>query len=225
MEEVAPDDLKGCAALVHLAAHSANHPYDTLENCLRWNVVAPFRLFDTAIKAGIEHFIVAGSCFEYGESGGRFDFIPVDAPLEPTQSYPTSKAAASIAFCGLAREKNLRLLVLRIFQVFGEGELEIRLWPSLHRAALAGEDFPMTLGEQVRDFISVEQVAQVFVAALARNDLEPGKPIIENLGTGHSQTLRQFAEHWWKHWNARGQLKFGALPYRPNETMRYLPKL
>ena len=47
----------------------------------------------------------------------------------------------------------MRLSIHRIFQVFGEGEHETRFWPSLHRAAQAGDDFEMTLGEQVRDFI------------------------------------------------------------------------
>jgi nucleoside-diphosphate-sugar epimerase len=225
MPEVTPADLRGCSALVHLAAHSANVPYDRLSECLRWNVWEPCILFEKAVAAGVRRCIVAGSCFEYGRSGERYEFIPADAPLEPTQSYPISKAAASIALAGLAREKKLEMLVLRIFQVFGEGEQETRLWPSLRKAALAGEDFPMTPGDQIRDFIPVETVAETFAAALGRTDLRAGEPKFENLGTGKPQSLRAFAEFWWKHWNAKGKLEIGATPYRPNEIMRYVPKI
>jgi nucleoside-diphosphate-sugar epimerase len=223
MPDVTAGDLQGAQTLVHLAAHSANVPYDTLGECLRWNVFESCRLFEKAARAGVRRFIVAGSCFEYGKSAERYDFIPVTAPLEPTQSYPISKAAASIALAGLAREKNLEMLIARIFQVFGEGELASRLWPSLRKAALAGEDFPMTAGEQTRDFIPVERVAEIFVNALSRTDLKPGTPVIENAGTGEPRTLRAFAEHWWRHWNAKGKLLAGAVPYRENEVMRYVP--
>jgi len=88
--------------------------------------------------------VVVGSCFEYGRSGEWYEFIPPDAPLEPTQTYPASKAAASVAFYQLAVELNLRLSIHRIFQVFGEGEVESRLWPSLRKAAASGADLEMT---------------------------------------------------------------------------------
>jgi len=225
MEALQPEHFRGCEAVVHLAAHSANVPYDTLANCLRWNVQAPLQMFSAALAAGVRKFIVAGSCFEYGRSGERYDFIPPDAPLEPTLSYPASKAAAAVACHAFAHEQKVALLYLRIFQVFGEGELESRLWPSLRRAALAGQDYPLTPGEQIRDFIPVEKVAAAFVAALSRTDFIPGQPKFENLGTGQPQTLRAFAEHWWRVWNAQGRLLPGALPYRANEVMRYVPRI
>lgn len=215
----------GCDAVVHLAAHSANVPYDTLENCLVGNVIDPLRLFRSAIAAGIRRFIVAGSCFEYGRAGERYDFIPPDAPLEPTASYPASKAAASVAFHALACEENLKLLILRIFQVYGEGELETRFWPSLRRAALAGEDLPMSEGSQVRDFIRVEDVAAGFVRALDRVDLSPGHPVIENLGSGSPRSLAEFAREEWSRFGAKGELLLGKLPMRKNEVMRFVPLL
>ena len=38
MDEAVVADFEDCEALVHLAAHTPNVPYDTLENCLYWNV-------------------------------------------------------------------------------------------------------------------------------------------------------------------------------------------
>ena len=223
--ELKAGQLEGCDAVLHLAAHSANVPYDTLENCIEENVNEPLKLFRTCVNAGIKRFIVAGSCFEYGESGARYDFIPVDAPLEPTQSYPTSKAKASIAFSDFAREARVELLILRIFHVYGEGELATRFWPSLKAAAEKGEDFPMSAGEQVRDFVPVELVAKTFIDALGRDDLEPGVPVISNLGTGKPMSLREFAEREWKNFNAAGRLLIGEVPTRPGEVMRFVPEL
>lgn len=225
MEEVPTEDFFGCEALVHLAAHSANVPYDTLEACIQRNVLEPVTLFRTAASAGINRFIVAGSCFEYGRSGERYEFIPTDAPLEPTASYPASKAAASVAFHALACELNLQLLILRIFQVYGEGEAESRFWPSLRKAAFEGIDLPMTDGTQIRDFINVTEVADAFVSSLSIPDWKPGYPIIRNVGTGNPRTLAQFASEEWKRLGARGQLLIGAIPKRSGEVFRFAPKI
>lgn len=225
MADVVAEDFKDCRALVHFAAHSANVPYDTLDRCLQFNVLEPLALFEKAVQAGINKFIVAGTCFEYGSSGEKYAFIPSTAPLEPTASYPASKAAASSVFHALAVEKKLELLLLRIFQVYGEGESQNRFWPTLRRKALAGEDMEMSQGLQIRDFINVTDVATHFVKALERNDIRPGQPIVENLGSGNPKSLAQFAEEQWASFSARGNLILGAVPMRPEEIMRYVPEI
>lgn len=225
MNEVDINDLKNIDVLVHLAAHSANVPYDILTNCIQKNVIEPLALFEKAVAAGVRKFIVAGSCFEYGRSGERYEFIPVDAPLEPTQTYPASKALSSIAFQQFAIQNNIKLSYQRIFQVYGEGELESRLWPALRLAAQSGLDFQMTKGEQVRDFIEVSQVAKKLVEACTLDNLNEGKPLVVNLGSGKPQTILEFSQYWWSFWNAKGTLAVGSLPYRDGEVMRFVPKI
>ena len=223
LDEVRAEQLQGCEVLVHLAAHTGNVPYDSLDNCLRWNLIAVLALFEQARLAGISNFVVAGSCFEYGRSGERYEAIPNDAPLEPTNSYAASKAAASIALSQWAEEHQLNLEILRVFHVYGEGEAETRFWPSLRRAALVGEDFPMTDGEQIRDFMAVEAVARAFLHRVEMPVEQPAVVQVFNLSSGELSTIRLFAERWWNHWNARGQLLFGRVPYRSGEVMRYVP--
>jgi len=221
LDEVTAEDLQGCEVLVHLAAYSVQYPFDSLFNCLHWNLMAVLALFEQARLAGIQRYIVAGSCFEYGRSGERYDAIPTDAPLEPTNSYAASKAAASVALRQWAEENQLSLEILRVFHVYGEGEAETRFWPSLRRAALAGEDFPMTAGEQIRDFMPVEAVARTFLDRASLDDLSPFSVQVFNLSSGKPISIRYFAGQCWKQWNARGRLLFGSLPYRPREVMRY----
>lgn len=214
--------LAGAEVLVHLASHTPNPPYDSLERCLYWNVFAALQLARQADEQGVRQLLVAGSCFEYGRTAERLSCLNIESPLEPVASYPTSKAAASVAFLGLARERHLQLQLLRIFHVYGEGEHASRLWPSLRAAALAGQDFYMSPGGQVRDFIAVEEVARRFVQALDFSGCQPGAPRVVHVATGRPQTLLEFASYWWQHWGATGALLAGALPYRPNEVMRFV---
>lgn len=212
--------LRGVDCLVHLAAHTANPPYAPLADCLRWNVLAPLQLAQQAQQAGVLRFVVAGSCFEYGQAAARVAAVTPDTPLEPLLSYPSSKAAASAAFLGFAREHGLQLQLLRIFQAYGEGEPPQRLWPALFAAAQSGRDFPMSPGEQWRDFIDVREVAARFVQALRFDGVQHGQPRVAHVASGRPQRVIDFARHWWRHWGARGQLRPGALPYRPGEIMR-----
>ena len=223
MSELQPDDFTGCEVLIHLAAHSANVPYDTLENCLVKNVVEPITMFRAAAAAGLKRYLVAGTCFEYGAAGLRYDRIPLDAPLEPTSSYPASKAAATVAFQSLVRELEASMLMFRIFQVYGPGEADGRFWPSLRQAALRGEDFEMTAGDQVRDFIRVEDVAAAFLKASTEAQTPLGEVEIRHLASGKEQTLAHFAQTLWADFQASGQLKLGAKPQRANEVKRFVP--
>lgn len=225
LDQVDQVDLEGVDVIVHLAAHSMYPPYDTLDSCMYWNLTAPLQLFNEALKADVAKFIVAGSCFEYGLSGEEFEFIPVEAMLKPTLTYAASKAASSIAFYQFAFQHKVKFSYNRIFQVYGEGESATRLWPSLKKAALSGEDFPMTKGEQIRDFIAVEDVVQYFVDACMNDDLVAGDPIFYNVGSGKPQSILEFSEYWWKKWQAKGELKIGKVAYREGEVMRYVPKI
>jgi len=225
LTEVELNDLRGYDVLVHLAAHSANVPYDTIENCIMHNVIDPLSLFRKAVDAGVSSIIVAGSCFEYGRSGERYENIPVDAPLEPTMSYPASKAAATSAFYAFACENNIKMQFLRIFQTYGEGELETRFWPSLKRCAEAGEDMEMTSGAQVRDFMHVRDVAAAFVDAITDDEVDTGSPVIKHVGSGKPMSLAEFAKQEWQRFDAKGALVLGAVEQRKNEVMRFVPEI
>jgi nucleoside-diphosphate-sugar epimerase len=222
---ISPEDLAGCLQVVHFAAYSANFPYDSLENCLIQNVIDPLSMMRASIAAGIKRFVIAGSYFEYGLASKCYEFIPTNAALEPQASYPTSKAVASLAFKTLAYEQNLELVILRISQVYGEGEAQSRFWPSLRKAAIEGRDFPMSDGLQVRDFIDVSCVAEKFLNTLSRKDLKPGSPVIENLGSGKPRTLIDFARSEWDRFGATGVLLSGAVPMRKDEVMRFVPEV
>lgn len=220
LDQISSADLAGVDAIVHLAAHSPNVPYDSFERCHYWNVTATLRLFEQALEAGVKRWTVAGTCFEYGRACERYEFVPPDAPLEPSLSYPTSKAAASVALSGLARTAGASLRIARIFQVFGDGEAPTRLWPLLRAAAAEGRDVPLSAGTQVRDFIDVREVAAWFLRELSCPPAPAGNPEIFHVCTGKPRTMREFAENWWEHWNAPGRLLFGEVPFRAGEMMR-----
>jgi nucleoside-diphosphate-sugar epimerase len=223
MASVDERDLAGVDCLVHLAAAGISPREASHDELRKWNIAEPAKLLLRASKAGVLRWVVAGSFAEYGNAGLRYEYIPPDAPLEPTYEYAASKAAGSLLFRQIATDEKAQLSYLRLFSVFGLGQHAENLWPTIRRAALAGDDLPLTPGEQVRDFIAVDAVAAKLLAAAGDDSVEPGVPRVRNIGTGRPQTVRQFAERWWREFAARGKLLVGALPYRDGEVMRYVP--
>jgi nucleoside-diphosphate-sugar epimerase len=217
-------DLAGFDALVHLAAVGVSPKQASWDELFYWNVSTQLRLLAKAASAGVRRVAISGSFIEYGRSADRYDFIPPDAALLPTSPYAASKAAGFIAASTFALEQSLAFSYLRIFSAFGDGQYEKNFWPALKAAALSGADFPMTAGEQVRDYIAVENVAAEILKEVERLPAEPVQRV-RNIGSGKPVTMRTFAEHWWSVWRATGTLRVGALDYRPNEPMRFVPLL
>ena len=183
------------------------------------------RMIKIASSIGIKNFTVTGSAFEYGESSNNYLYIPTNAPLVPIGSYPTSKVMSFYMFKELAEELNISISYERIFQVFGEGEAENRFWPALKKAALSGEDFPMTKGNQVRDFINVNDAANQLITKHKENlDLNT-KFKVGHIANGQGQSLLSFAEYWWNYFKAKGKLLPGVKKSRPTDLKRIVAKV
>ncbi len=98
---------------------------------------------------------------------------------------------------GCLWDKDPTLRYGRIFIAYGESLFAGSFWPSLQRAALAGDDFAMTLGRQVSDFIPVSAVASHLLEAFTRPDISAGVPLMTNIGSGMATSLFTFAEAEW----------------------------
>lgn len=217
--------LADCDVLVHLAANGVATGANDWEGCFDVNVIQSLYLWRQAVASGIRRFLIVGSCFEYGRSGERYDFIPVTASLEPTTAYGASKAAATVAAHALAVEHDLSIVIARPFHVYGEGEDPCRFWPSLLSAALQGRDLLMTHGDQIRDFQHVTKTVGQLLRLLDCKEALRGIPLLVNLGSGLPMSLRSFAEREWYRLNAAGRIQFGSIPSRAHEVMRYVPEV
>jgi nucleoside-diphosphate-sugar epimerase len=224
MDKLEPSDFSGVDVLVHLASIGVSPKVATWHDLIYWNVLVMLDLMKKGHKAGVKRFVLAGSIAEYGLSADRFEYIPVDAPLLPTSPYAASKAAGFIAANTFAIEKKVELCYLRIFSAYGEGQYKNNFWPALRIAALSGGDFEMTLGAQIRDFIPVESVAKAILNSIEDQSIVTEKlPFVSNVGSGYPVSMLQFAEKCWAEWGAKGRIIAGAIPYRPNEPMRFVP--
>jgi len=157
----------------------------------------------------IKRIVLAGTSHEYGAREA------VEG-LDPFNFYAASKVATWAFARAYWRAFGLPVVVVRPFQVYGPGQPDHTLVPSAVHAALAGKDFPMTPGEQERDFIYVDDVVEGLLATAMASGVE-GESV--DLGTGQVCSVRKVVECIWEMAEARGRILVGTLPYRPGEVM------
>lgn len=225
LNDVCVEDFEDTSCLVHLACAGVSPQVCSLEEMIDVNIVQLFEMLKVALAAGVKRWVVCGTFAEYGLSCARYDKIPVDAPLEPVSGYAATKVASYNMMKALAIENGVSLSYCRLFSVFGEGQFHGNLWPSLKRAAEDGRDYDMTLGEQVRDFIFVKDVTKLLLRECSDESSIPGHCKTQNFGSGNPMSVADFCKTWWQRWNAQGELRLGAIPYRKNELMRCVPLL
>ena len=102
VRELAPAELSGFDAIVHLAALS-NDPVGDLDPALTEaiNHEATVRLAESAKQVGVERFVFASSCSMYGASGSD-DALTEEAPLRPITAYAESKVRSEEGLARLA---------------------------------------------------------------------------------------------------------------------------
>lgn len=198
VQEAAPTHV------IHLAAAGVTDPFLPVETTLRHNLQATLNLLR--------------ACFESKDGRSQpIQIIIARTPGERTAMnvYAAGKAAAW-QFCRMyARTDGWPIHGAMIFQAYGPEQNANNLIPSAIRAARADQDFPMTSGDQERDWIYLNDIVQGLYTALDK-PLPPGTSF--DLGTGRSVTVAEVVETIYRLAKSSGSPQIGALPSRPGEA-------
>lgn len=197
-------------ACLHFAWYAEPGAYlHSIENIS--SLTASLALMQTLAQVGCRQFVGAGTCAEYDTDQG---FLREEGSTRPATLY----AAAKLSFCmlgqHLAAAAGMRFAWGRIFYPYGPGENPRRVVPAVIHTLRSGQTFPATPGEQVRDYVHVEDVAAGFCALV-----EKGAQGVFNIASGEPTTIRHLLELIGEIVGRPELLLFGALPYREWEPM------
>lgn len=202
----------GFDAVFHLAwaGVTAEHRNDPKQ--ITWNINRSLELWSLFQAYGCGAWISIGSQAEYGPHSGA---IREDAPTVPVTAYGTAKLALSMLTGRLCSMVGMRLVWLRLFSTYGPGDDNDHMVPSLILALLRGERYGLTLGEQMWDFLFIDDVISALVAAAELQHVHG----VFNLASGTPGRLRDFFTIVRDSIDKQLTLGIGDLPYRPDQIM------
>ncbi|MEJ7138202.1 NAD-dependent epimerase/dehydratase family protein [Amphibiibacter pelophylacis] len=149
-------------------------------------------------------------------------FLNTGTVLEPRVSlYALSKSQFSAWGTTLAAStpQRLKFIDIRLQQMYGPGDDDSKFITQVIEACRQNKPrLALTEGEQLRDFIHIDDVVQAYDRILELRDQFATSDAID-VGSGEAVTIRSFVEMVRQLAGAETVLDFGAVQYRANEAM------
>jgi UDP-glucose 4-epimerase len=203
--------------VIHLAALSSIPTCNSQPaEALRVNQLGTENVVRAALAAGCRKFIYASTCSVYGTPST----LPTseDDNLAPTSSYGRSKAAGEAV---LQQYPALAYIVLRLFNVVGgcQPPNNDRLFAALAsgQVVIYGNDYPTADGTGERDYVSLADVGQAFLAAVRYLLAEEPARLAINICSQQATSVDQLV-HLWRQLHGPVVVHYG--PRRPGDIAR-----
>lgn len=211
------DSCEGIDAVIHLAWPGLPNYKDVFH--FEKNLPADYRFLKALAMLGICHLLVAGTCLEYGMQSGA---LAESAPTAPCTAYGVAKDALH-KFLESAQQKiPFTLQWARLFYLHGPGQHAGSLLAQLDQAIDRGDPvFNMSGGEQLRDYLPVEDAA----ACLAALVQQPQCRGVINVCSGTPISVRRLVEDHIAKRGSRIRPNMGHYPYPDYEPMAFWGEL
>jgi CDP-paratose synthetase len=171
------------------------------------NLLFPVDLVQIAIKHKVRTFINTDTFFNNNELNYKY-----------LGSYTLTKKHLNewLAFFSA----KIQVVNMKLQHIYGPTDSQLKFVMHMINSMTDNvSELDITKGEQKRDFIYIEDVAQAFKKVVDNlNSFEEGFSTIE-VGTGNSITIKEFLNLIHKLTNSKTKLNYGALPYREGEIM------
>ena len=184
--EIGPPDVIVHAAGTSSVSQAAQDPFGELSLTVGSTAAVIDYMREQAPQARL---IFVSSAATYGNGWSRP--IPVDTPIRPISIYGLHKQLCEEMVVGCRSIYGLDGCIVRYFSLYGPGLTKQLLWDVARR--LVDGEAPLRLGgtgEETRDFLYVEDAAQLLVLLAERDEAN----VLVNGATGTATNVRQIVD-------------------------------
>jgi len=186
----------------HLAAlmfvpYSFESPRETYEV----NVLGTLNVLELCRAHNVEKVVFASS-YVYGHP----EYLPVDEehPLNPTSPYARSKVMGEGLCRAYYEDYGLKCIILRPFNIYGEGQSDSFLIPSILKQLVSGE-IELMDPEPRRDFLYISDTIEAYMKAGQYTD---SAFEIFNIGSGVSYSVDSIASRIMETWGQEVKVRY-----------------
>jgi len=175
------------------------------------NVVQSLLLWKALQQHGCKTFVGLGSQAEYGPQSG---ILTETSPVHPQTAYGVAKLTLGMQLQEACLRSGMRFLWFRLLSAYGPADDEKHMVPSLVQALMERKRPALTAGEQIWDYLYVQDAAEAL--AMAAESTAEGT---FTLGSGHAVRLRDFVSFVRDCIDPALAVGFGEVPYGPDQVM------
>jgi nucleoside-diphosphate-sugar epimerase len=200
-------------AIIHLSWEGLPHYNDLFH--FEKNLFANYRFLKYLVQGGLRDFTIVGTCLEYGKQNGRLseEMVP-----QPSTSYALAKDTLRRFLEELKKKTEFTLKWIRLFYMYGEGQNKESVLEQVKHTIESGDkEFNMSKGDQLRDYLPVEKVAEYIVQIAMQSRIEG----VINCCSGVPISIRSLVEDYMRSVNASVKLNLGYCPYPDYEAMAF----
>ncbi len=174
-----------------------------------------YRFITNLLEHGLTDLTVTGTCLEYGLQSGC---LSENLATQPTTAYGLAKDTLRKAMELVITNRNVSFKWLRLFYMYGQGQNPRSLVAQFEAAAKRGDtSFNMSKGEQLRDYLSVTDVADNIVRAALQQRVTG----TINCCSGQPVSVRAFVEQFMQQQQYELKLNLGYHPYPDYEPLAF----
>lgn len=147
-------------------------------------------------------------------------FINIDTSLDPeTNLYSKTKNLFKNILKSISENDSAKVLNLQLEYFFDESEPDNRFIKNVVKSCLNDINIKLTEGEQIRDFIYLNDVCEAIRLIIENKKLFTNNYNNISIGSGKGVSIKKLATTIKKITQSKSILEFGAIPYREDETM------
>jgi nucleoside-diphosphate-sugar epimerase len=179
------------------------------------NLPRHFSFCRNLVSNGLNDLTVTGSCFEYGMQEGA---LSENMPSLPGNQYAIAKDRLRMMLQKLSASQPFSLKWVRLFYMYGRGQSPNSLLSQLQSALDRGDTvFNMSPGDQLRDYMPVEEVARTIVR-VALQDKVTG---VINCASGKPMQVKDLVKQYLDKEHKQIELNLGYYPYSDIEPKNF----
>ena len=179
------------------------------------NLPTNFYFIKNMIQNGLSDITITGTCFEYGLQNGN---LKEENTTNPVTVYGLAKDTLRKFIEMLHVKYQFHMKWIRLFYIYGQGQGKNTLWGQLLEAAANHHsEFNMSLGEQLRDYISINDAADYISKIALQNEITG----IINCCSGKPISVRRFVENFFDERGININLNYGYYPYPAFEPLAF----
>ena len=164
------------------------------------NIYQNLNLIDILIDISVKRVVIAGSCWEYGNTIGS---VPEEKNPKDPSLFALSKLSILSFYENLCKEKKIDYRWARIFFTYGPNQRDSSLIPTLWRNIRYSEKNIINSPNIFQDYIYVDDVANCLLEMISEK-IPSG---IYNLGSGKLHSVAEIAKIIYSYYDLKSPFK------------------